>query len=153
MLPIAIAVERTPDKASRSAIQRGLFDANLATTGDGHFDAVCVTARDAHAMVIGGVVGEAYWGWINFTTVWVHPDHRRQGIATRMLQQAEAEAARLGYTRAYLDTFTFQSPELYLRAGYEVFGRLDNFPASASRLFMQKTLQSHTPDSMPCIPL
>jgi hypothetical protein len=57
-----------------------------------------------------------------------------------MLAQAETEAARLGYTQAYLDTFSFQSPELYLRAGYEVFGQLDNFPAGGKRLFMRKTL-------------
>jgi len=109
---------------------------------------VCVTARDADATVIGGVVGEAYWGWVNFTTVWVHPDHRRQGIASRMLKLAEAEAARLGYTQAYLDTFSFQSPDLYLRAGYEVFGQLDHFPAGAQRLFMRKTLLSQMPEPM-----
>lgn len=153
MPPIKIAVELTPDRASQRAIQQGLFDANVKATGDGHFDAVWVTARDAHASVIGGVVGEAYWGWVNFTTLWVHPDHRRQGIASRMLKQAEAEAVRLGCTQAYLDTFTFQSPELYLRAGYEVFGQLDNFPAGAKRLFMRKTIQSHTPDPMPRNPL
>ena len=149
MAPITIAVELTPDRELRSAIQQGLFDANVKATGDGHFDAVCVTARDAHATVIGGVVGEAYWGWVNFTTVWVHPDHRRKGIAGRMLKQAEAEAARLGCTQAHLDTFTFQSPELYLRAGYEVFGQLDHFPAGAKRLFMCKTLQSLMPDPIP----
>lgn len=148
MLPITIAVELTSEKESRIIIQQGLFDANVKATGDGHFDAVCVTARDDQSTVIGGVVGEAYWGWVNFTTVWVHPDHRRQGIASRMLQHAEAEAARLGCTQAYLDTFTFQSPELYLRAGYEVFGQLDNFPAGAQRLFMRKTLQSHMPEDM-----
>jgi len=65
-----------------------------------------------------------------------------------MLKNAEAEAARLGYAQAFLDTFTFQSPELYLRAGYEVFGRLDHFPAGAQRLFMRKTLQSHAPKPM-----
>ena len=86
------------------------------------------------------MLGEAYWGWFNFTTVWVHPSHRRKGIASKMLAQAETEAARLGYTQAYLDTFSFQSPELYLRAGYEVFGQLDNFPAGGKRLFMRKTL-------------
>lgn len=137
---ISIAVEHSPDQETRSTIQKGLFDANVTATGDGHFDAVCVTARDVNTVVIGGVVGEAYWGWVNFTTVWVHPDHRRKGIAAQMLEQAEAEAARLGYTRAYLDTFSFQCPELYLRAGYEVFGQLDHFPADSKRLFMRKTL-------------
>ena len=137
---ISIAIERSPDQETRSTIQKGLFDANVKATGDGHFDVVCVTARDATSAVIGGVLGEAYWGWINFTTAWVHPSHRRKGIASNMLAQAETEAARLGYTQAYLDTFSFQSPELYLRAGYEVFGQLDNFPAGGKRLFMRKTL-------------
>ena len=57
-----------------------------------------------------------------------------------MLVAAEAEAVRMGYTEAYLDTFSFQSPNLYLRAGYEVFGRLEGFPAGSTRLFMRKTL-------------
>jgi GNAT superfamily N-acetyltransferase len=142
MLPIKIVVEQMPDTASRSVIQQGLFDANVKVTGDGHFDAVCVTARDANANVIGGVVGEAYWGWVNFTAVWVHPEHRRKGIASTMLKQAEAQAVRLGYTQAYLDTFSFQVPDLYRRAGYEVFGQLDNFPAGVHRLFMRKSLQT-----------
>jgi GNAT superfamily N-acetyltransferase len=89
---------------------------------------VFVAARDSNSKVIGGVVGEAYWGWVNFTTVWVHPEHRRRGLASRMLKVAEAEAARMGYTQAYLDTFSFQSPDLYLQSGYEIFGRLENFP-------------------------
>lgn len=149
MNPIHIAIEPHSDKEARNTIQQGLFDANVKITGDGHFDLICVTARDANSTVIGGVVGEAYWGWVNFTSVWVHPNHRRQGIASEMLQQAEAEAARLGYTQAYLDTFSFQSPDLYLRLGYEVFGQLDNFPADSKRVFMRKTLKSPVPDPQP----
>ncbi len=137
---ISIAVETDPDRQAKNAIQQGLFDANVAFTGDGHFDAVLLVARDANSNVVGGVVGEAYWGWVNFTAVWVHPEYRRQGLASQMLQAAEAEAVRLGYTQAYLDTFSFQSPALYLRAGYEVFGTLDNFPAGAKRFFLRKAI-------------
>jgi GNAT superfamily N-acetyltransferase len=149
MNPVHITNEPNADKETRTTIAQGLFDANVKVTGDGHFDPICVTARDANANVIGGVMGEAYWGWVNFSTVWVHPEHRRQGIASAMLQQAEAEAARLGYTQAYLDTFSFQSPDLYLRLGYEVFGQLDNFPAGSKRVFMRKTLKSQLPDPLP----
>ncbi|MDC8774253.1 GNAT family N-acetyltransferase [Roseateles albus] len=140
MNSVSIAVEADPDRQVKQAIQSGLFDANVAHTGDGHFDAVLLVARDANSNVIGGVVGEAYWGYVNFTAVWVHPEYRRQGLARQMLQAAEVEAARLGYTQAYLDTFSFQAPELYLRAGYEVFGVLDHFPAGAKRLFLRKAI-------------
>ncbi len=139
---ISVAVEPDADQETKSAIQTGLFDANVQCTGDGNFDLVFVTARDSNSKVIGGVVGEAYWGWVNFTTVWVHPEHRRKGVASRMLNVAEAEAARMGYTQAYLDTFSFQAPDLYLRSGYEIFGRLENFPPGSTRVFMQKTIGS-----------
>ena len=144
MNSISIAVEHSPDQETKSAVQAGLFEANVQSTGDGNFDLVFVAARDSNSKVIGGVVGEAYWGWVNFTTVWVHPEHRRRGLASRMLKVAEAEAARMGYTQAYLDTFPFQSPVLYLQSGYEIFGRLENFPAGSTRVFMRKTIMGHS---------
>jgi len=142
MSTISFAVEPNPDSQTRSAIQTGLFDANVRFTGDGHFDQILVTARDSNATVIGGVIGEAYWGWVNFTAVWVHPDHRRKGLASQLLKLAEAEAVRKGYTQAFLDTFSFQSPDLYLRSGYEIFGQLDHFPTGSKRLFLRKSIEA-----------
>jgi GNAT superfamily N-acetyltransferase len=52
--------------------------------------------------------------------VWTHIDLRRQGLARRVLQELEAQAARQGYSRIYLTT-GFRQPEaanLYLRSGY-----------------------------------
>ena len=143
MESISVTIEHTPDHATKAAIRTGLFDANVGSTGDGNFDLVFVAARDSSATVVGGVVGEAYWGWVNFTTVWVHPDHRRKGLASRMLRDAEAEAVRMGYSQAYLDTFSFQYPDLYLRLGYEIFGQLNDFPAGCKRLFMRKKIGAH----------
>jgi GNAT superfamily N-acetyltransferase len=143
MPTVSVAVERNPDEATRRTVQTGLFDANVQRTGDGAFGSIFVAARDSSSAIIGGVVGEAYWGWVNFTAVWVEPGHRRMGLASRMLNAAEEEAARMGYTQAYLDTFSFQCPDLYLRSGYEIFGQLEDFPAGSTRLFMRKTLGVH----------
>ena len=107
MHAVSVAVERNLDQATKRTVQNGLFDANVQSTGDGTFGSVFITARDSSSTVIGGVIGEAYWGWVNFTTVWVDPAHRRRGLASRMLIAAEAEAVRMGYTQAYLDTFSF----------------------------------------------
>ena len=140
MHTISVAVENDQDLTTKRTLQNGLFDANVQSTGDGEFGSVCVCARDSSSKVIGGVVGEAYWGWVNFTTVWVDPLHRRMGLARRMLSAAEAEALRLGYTQAFLDTFSFQCPDLYISSGCEVSGQLEGFPAGSTRLFMRKTL-------------
>jgi hypothetical protein len=41
---------------------------------------------------------------------------------------------------ALLDTFDFQALSFYARLGYEVFGRLDDFPKGHTRFFVAKTL-------------
>ena len=52
--------------------------------------------------------------------MWTRRDHRRQGLASRVLAELEAQAIRQGYARLYLTT-GFRQPEaagLYLRNGY-----------------------------------
>ncbi|MER9934210.1 GNAT family N-acetyltransferase [Mesorhizobium sp. M0088] len=52
--------------------------------------------------------------------VWTHVDLRRQGLARKVLDELEPQAARQGYTKLYLTT-GFRQPEaanLYLNSGY-----------------------------------
>jgi GNAT superfamily N-acetyltransferase len=74
--------------------------------------------------------------------LWVAPALRRKGVGARLLTRAETEALVKGCHGVYLDTFTFQSHNLYLRAGYEIFGTLQDFPNSHSRYFLRKRLHA-----------
>jgi GNAT superfamily N-acetyltransferase len=52
--------------------------------------------------------------------IWTHEDHRRQGLARRVVAELEAQALRQRYTRITLTT-GFRQPEakgLYLSMGY-----------------------------------
>ena len=52
--------------------------------------------------------------------IWTDADHRRQGLAKRVVGELEAQAIRQGYSRVYLTT-GFRQPEardLYLATGY-----------------------------------
>ena len=91
---------------------------------------------------MGGIYGEIYWGWLNVLALWVTPQMRHQGIGTKLLSHAEAEALAKGCEGAYLDTFTFQNVALYTRAGYEIFGTLEHFPKGHSRHFLRKHLHA-----------
>ncbi|MEU8138860.1 GNAT family N-acetyltransferase [Streptodolium elevatio] len=55
-----------------------------------------------------------------FKRIWTHADHRRRGLARKVLEELERTAAERGYTRVYLTTGPRQ-PEakgLYLATGY-----------------------------------
>jgi GNAT superfamily N-acetyltransferase len=137
-----ITVEFEPTADITRTLFDGLFHSNVERTGDGKIERLCVIARDADCSLIGGIYGEIYWGWLHVLALWVTPKLRRQRLGTHLLSRAEAEALANGCRGAYLDTFTFQSVGLYTRAGYEIFGTLEHFPAEHTRHFLQKKLHA-----------
>ena len=139
---VRISVEADSSKEIARSLFDSLFHANAERTGDPKMERLCVVARDASSALVGGIVGEVYWGWLNVLVFWVAPALRRQGVGTRLLSRAEAEAVAKGCHGVYLDTFTFQDHGLYLRAGYEIFGTLERFPSGHARHFLRKTLHA-----------
>ena len=53
--------------------------------------------------------------WLFVRLLWVAEPYRRQGIGSRLIKDAEAAARERNCRGAYVDTFTFPSPEI-LRA-------------------------------------
>lgn len=77
-----------------------------------------------------------------FKRIWTHTDHRRRGLARRVLDELEAAAARLGYRRIYLTTGPRQ-PEarnLYLATGYRPGFDLAADPETIQHLVFTKEL-------------
>jgi len=77
-----------------------------------------------------------------FKRIWTHLDHRRRGLARRVLVELEAAAAALGYTEVYLTTGPRQ-PEaraLYLNTGYQPLFDVDADPATLPFLAFTKPL-------------
>ena len=57
----------------------------------------------------------------------VHSAHRKQGIGQKLLQSAEIEAKKRGYTLLMLDTASGEAERLYTRVGYIKAGAIPNF--------------------------
>ena len=97
-------------------------------------------ARDDEDAVKGGLLGLTYWNWLFIDWLWLAQDQRGKGLGTELLARAEAVARARGCTDAYTDTFSFQAPKFWTRAGYAEFGRLDGMPAGHARLWFRKAL-------------
>ncbi|RYD47132.1 MAG: GNAT family N-acetyltransferase, partial [Verrucomicrobiaceae bacterium] len=77
-----------------------------------------------------------------FKRVWTDRDHRRQGLARKVLVELEARAIAQGYSRVYLTT-GFRQPEareLYLRTGYSALFDLAADPETVKILAFEKAL-------------
>jgi ribosomal protein S18 acetylase RimI-like enzyme len=96
--------------------------------------------RSENREIVGGALGDSWGLWLHISYLWVDGPLRRRGWATRLMAVMEQEAIRRGCSGAFLDTFSFNAPQLYERLGYRVFGELQNHPIGYNYYFMLKRL-------------
>ena len=90
--------------------------------------------------VLGGLLGQVYYRGMHVQLLWVTETLRKSGIGTSLLQKAEEVAKESNCTLIYLDTFSFQAPKFYEKWGFEIFGKIENFPDNFTRYFLVKRL-------------
>lgn len=126
-----------PDEVAE-LIGGGLNGYNHERAGPSGETMLWIVARDENGAVAGGVKGKSEYSWLFVDWLWIRADQRGQGLGSRLLAAAEAEARARGCAGIYLGSFTFQAPDFYKRAGYVEFGRIDGFPPGQALVFLLK---------------
>ncbi len=101
---------------------------------------VQLASHDRDGTLRGGLLGDVCASWLAIHVLWVDPELRSQGLGSQLLLEAEQQAKAAGAHSVVLDTFDWQAEGFYLRHGYEVFGRLPDFPPGHKRIYLRKTL-------------
>ncbi len=136
----SIVYVEKPEEAAWGIIGRGLDQYNEQQAGDPGFQRLCFVLQAPDQEIVGGALGEIYWEWFHLDLLWIKDELRGQGHGRRLLKCAEDEARQRGAKHVFLDTFSFQAPDLYTRLGYEVFGELPDFPPGHQRYFLKREL-------------
>jgi len=129
------------DADDAAAVFAGLRAFNRAACGAALDDqALNRVIRDAHGTPCAGLVADVYGGWLSVHALWVDERHRGLGLGHALLADAEQQARALGAHSVMLDTFSWQAEGFYLKQGYAIFGRLEDFPPGHQRLYLRKRL-------------
>ena len=123
-----------------AAISEGLTAFNEADVGPSERQALAILIRDIDGKVIGGLSGYTAWGWLFTQWLFIPETLRGEGMAGKLLSQAEQEARTRGCHGAWIDTFSPVARKAYMRQGYEIFGELPEFPKGRTRTFLRKAL-------------
>ena len=129
-----------PSEQEITAVREALAQFNDAHVGaDGHTP-LHLVEYDTDGRLIGGILGGTYWGWLYVDILWVHENHRKRGIGSKLLRAAEEEAIRRGCHHVHLDTMSWQAPEFYKKHGFEILGVLPDIPAGNQKYLLWKAL-------------
>ena len=137
---LSIALEDTPSPEDVRVVQQGLQTYNLLFAPNDGYKPLTIFLRFTDRTLLGGLLGETYWGWLHVSILWLDETVRRQGYGERLLALAEQEAVRRGCHAAHLDTMSFQALPFYEKNDCTVFGVLNDLPTGHSRYFLNKTL-------------
>ena len=139
MAELSITLTDQPDATHLTRLGEHLAEFNEADVGPSGRQALAIFVH-AEQNLVAGLSGYTAWGWLYVQWLWLAEAQRGQGLAARLLAEAEAEAHRRGCHGAYIDTFSPQALHVYQKAGYTVFGALPDFPPGRIRSFLSKAL-------------
>jgi ribosomal protein S18 acetylase RimI-like enzyme len=137
-----LTIHDDPDAAEWKAVDDGLGAYNDRFAPPSDFQRLAIFLRDEDGKLMGGLLGETYWGWLYVETLWVAEGARGQGWGTKLLAAGEAEALKRGCRAVHLDTMSFQALPFYQKHGYTVWGTLENFIGDHNRYFLRKQLNA-----------
>jgi GNAT superfamily N-acetyltransferase len=128
------------DKPEWAIIGGGIHQFNIEKAGDDHGQMLCFVLQGAEEETVGGIIAATHWDWLYIDLMWLKEEFRDQGYGSRLLALAEEKGSELGAKNAYLDTFSFQALDFYKKHGYQVFGKLEDFPIGHQRYYLTKKL-------------
>lgn len=96
--------------------------------------------EDASGKKLAGLTGETFGNWLCIQFLFVSETLRGAGVGSRLLEAAENEAVRRGCKYAFVNTFSFQAPEFYIKHGYREVFTLEEYPYTGKRHYYTKEL-------------
>ena len=98
-----------------------------------------LNARDGAGNVVGGLRAVVAMYWLRVELLFVDESHRRTGVGSSLLLEAEHIAREVGAKNAALETFEFQGPGFYARHGYVETGRIADYVSEFYLVTMAKS--------------
>jgi GNAT superfamily N-acetyltransferase len=137
---VEFTVETDPDPRDLEFLETQIRREASAAMGLGEEAELAIFVRDDSGMVVAGISGWTWGDCCELQSLWVDPSLRGQWLWTRLIAAAEAEAVARGCTQTVHFTWAFQAGRLYERCGYELVGRVEDFPSGTDVLWYRKRL-------------
>lgn len=129
-----------PKEEDISEIRDNLIEYNLSHIELKKVKPIAVFVNDENANKIGGISGETHGNWLEVSFLWVDEKFRGQKIGSKLLQDVEVEAINRGCKYSFLNTFSFQAKDFYIKLGYKEVFTLEEYPITSKRHYFVKQL-------------
>jgi GNAT superfamily N-acetyltransferase len=136
---VEFQVDDSPDPLDVEFLGTQIRRTASAALGLGDEVELAIFVRDG-GRIVAGISGWTWGDCCELQSLWVDPSLRGQWLGTKLIAAAEAAAAARGCTQTVHFTYGFQARRLYERTGYELVGRVEDFPSGTDARWYRKRL-------------
>ncbi|MBP2649528.1 MAG: GCN5-related N-acetyltransferase [Firmicutes bacterium] len=101
---------------------------------------IAIFVTDENDSKIGGISGETHGNWLEIDYLWVDEKSRGAKVGSRLVRNVETEAQKRGCSYVFLNTFSFQAKDFYIKLGYKEVFTLEQYPITGKRHYFVKQL-------------
>jgi GNAT superfamily N-acetyltransferase len=138
-MPLTWTVDAHAPEADLQVVSEGVFSHGRAQARDGNAEPISCLVRDGSRVVAGGS-GRTEYQRLFVSHLWVYEELRRQGLARRILQALESQAARRGCRDALIETLDDGVAAFYGRLGYRSVAVVAGYVGPFKRHILVKPL-------------
>jgi GNAT superfamily N-acetyltransferase len=137
-----LVVEVDPDPADVAWLETRVSETTARATGHAGEAQLAIFVRDDD-QIVAGIYAWTWGGCCELQHLWVDDARRGEGLGSALIDAAEAEAARRGCCQVILFTHAANAGDggaRWTRRGYELVGRVDDYPVGDAALWFRKRL-------------
>ena len=135
-----LQLEVEPASENVQLLEQRIYEFNVARTGIDDGKLLASFLRDRNGTVLGGIFGWTWGATCYVRYLFVPAALRKRGLGSRLMTAVEAEARTRGCRQIVLETHDFQAPEFYRKLGFDITGRVADYPLGYQSLTMVKQL-------------
>ncbi len=139
-----VVIEDDPEPADLAVLEEHIRREASVAMALGEERDLAIFVRES-GEIVAGISGWTWGDCCELQSLWVEPTRRGQGLASSLLAAAEAEALARGCAQTVHFTYDFQARALYEKGGYELVGRVADFPSGTDALWFRKRLGPREP--------
>lgn len=135
---IEYVIDNNPKAEDDKFIRDGIvhFNSQIIKEKATHFSIFAKTNNN----IIGGALIWEHSDALYIDVLWCNENSRKRGVGKKILTMLDEVATDKGLTKLFVDTYSFQAQEFYMKHGFYSIGIIPDYLLGYDRIFMRKDI-------------
>ncbi|CAG7659067.1 GNAT family N-acetyltransferase [Paenibacillus allorhizosphaerae] len=103
-------------------------------------DTINLILKTKDDKVVGGIMCNMFMYSLYIDVLWVDEKYRGHDYGSKLIAGVEEIAKEKGCILVDTCTYSYQSPDFYVKCGYEIYGILEGFPEGIKKYHLKKVI-------------